>query len=242
MFDAKKIKKLGFSNTAIFSSVDSTNDFLSEMTTSGKESIIAVSQMQTKGRGRFAREWVSLKGGLYFSFTEKHENIVYPLQLFPIACAIGVYRYLESLRIPLLRYKWPNDILVKNRKISGILCEFSESVIIAGIGVNINTEAFPEEISDFAVSVYSIKRREYSLTDALVEIVNNIRNVKNSAEITKFMNESGMIGKRIMFSSNGRIIEGTVDSFKENGEIVINSNSILESFIAGDATFVRERE
>ncbi|MGE3062741.1 MAG: biotin--[acetyl-CoA-carboxylase] ligase [bacterium] len=241
MLDAVKLKKyLEFENYALLDSVDSTNDYVSARIAEGKNSLLAVADSQSNGKGRFSRKWISEKGGLYFSFTRDLSSIGYPLQLYPIACSIGVLKYLESLSIPLLRYKWPNDILVKDRKISGILCELTDKAVIAGIGVNINIKNIPNELSYIATSVYFIKRREYSLTDAVVSIVKGIGSVENAEQILNFLDNSGMKGRRIVFQAQENQVEGIVHGFKENGEIILKTDKGHESFIAGDVSFVRD--
>jgi len=243
MADIGRLKReLDFDDYAFFESAGSTNDILLRMVREGKTNGLVIAGEQRNGRGRFARSWASVKGGLYFSFTQDAEKLGYPVQLFAIACAIGVYGYLETAKVPLLRYKWPNDILVGERKISGILCELAEKTIVAGIGVNVNTPDFPEELSQTAVSLFQIKRRKYDITEAAVKIIKGIREVKSAREIISFMEKSGMKGRRVSFVSGNAKVEGRVAGFRENGEIEIETERGRESFIAGDVSFVRDKE
>lgn len=241
MLDSSYLKnRLDFDDYILLEKTNSTNDYLANILKFKKTSILTAADEQTDGRGRFSRKWSSKKGGLYFSFTRRIKDIRYNIQLFPIACAMGVYMTLDSAGVPNLLYKWPNDILAGGKKISGILLEIMDDTIIAGIGVNANIRGFQKDISKTATSLFLIKRREYDLNELLCGIIIEINKIKTGREILDFLKISGMIGKRVKFTSASRNINGIVFGFRETGEIEIDIDGKVESFIAGDVSFLRE--
>jgi BirA family biotin operon repressor/biotin-[acetyl-CoA-carboxylase] ligase len=143
---------------------DSTNNYIktNHENLQDKLPVLVTSSMQTAGRGREKRNWVSTKGkGLYSSFGFNLENRQ-NLSLLPLIAGISVIDTLKKITGIELGLKWPNDILYKNKKIAGILIEniitASDIFCITGIGVNLNhtTADFPGELQEKAISLKMI--------------------------------------------------------------------------------------
>ena len=124
--------------------------------------VLVTSTLQTAGRGREQRNWVSQRGkGLYSSFGFRLDSCQ-NLNLLPLIAGISVIETLKQVSHIDLGLKWPNDILHQNKKIAGILIEntIGETGIlcITGIGINLNhCEAdFPGQLHDKAVSLKMI--------------------------------------------------------------------------------------
>ncbi len=134
-----------------FKEIDSTNDWAKEQlpSFSQDEITLVTADSQLKGRGRYGRHWVSPTGmnfcGSFCFFVEDMEQD--PLA-FTHVMAISITRLLQELKIE-SQIKWPNDILVDNKKIGGILCETipcsGQFGVVIGVGLNVNT---PQEILD----------------------------------------------------------------------------------------------
>ena len=92
-------------------------------------------EIQTHGRGRFGRIWVSAPGNLFVTVRLPDSAEVLDT-LLPLALGLALVRALEMIRVP-SRIKWPNDILIGLSKVGGILVEKKGPVIMAGMGVNI---------------------------------------------------------------------------------------------------------
>ena len=119
-----------------FDCLDSTNSYLLQNGTKDKQVVVA--KKQNKGRGRNDRTWISDDGNLYFSIFLKvnlNENIAQISYIAACACLLSLKQINEKLDISL---KWPNDLLVKGKKIAGILLESDniKNAVICGIGVN----------------------------------------------------------------------------------------------------------
>jgi len=105
--------------------------------------VLVLAERQSRGRGRQGRVWESPPGGLWFSmgFRERKSDIAGNITLLPLLTGVAVARGLRALRFD-ARIKWPNDILVHNKKVAGILIEVEDagphSIIVIGIGINVN--------------------------------------------------------------------------------------------------------
>jgi len=144
-------------------STESTNHLAMELGKAGAESgTVVVAETQTRGRGRLGKSWQSPKGsGLYFSMVTHSTLAPNELARITLATGLAVCMAIEqqgSLR-PMI--KWPNDLLLENRKFCGILCENfgplgqGGSLVVIGIGINVNTprEAFSADLTEKATSL-----------------------------------------------------------------------------------------
>ncbi len=93
---------------------------------------IVIANEQTAGRGRFGRSWISPRGGLYATF------ILEPDPLLSLKAGLATVRVLQSAGID-ARLKWPNDVLVEDQKIAGILIEVEGDYALMGVGINLTT-------------------------------------------------------------------------------------------------------
>jgi BirA family transcriptional regulator, biotin operon repressor / biotin---[acetyl-CoA-carboxylase] ligase len=158
---------------------DSTNNYLKSHfdELKNKLPVLITSALQTFGRGRDQRTWVSPKGkGLYssFGFVMKTDQNIH---LLPFTAGISVIETLEKISGLKFDLKWPNDILYDNKKIAGILIEniiMKDDIhCIAGIGINLNhaPHDFPLELENIAVS---LKMATCAVEDYKVDRVNSI--------------------------------------------------------------------
>ncbi len=122
---------------------------------------------QTAGRGRLGRGFSSPEGGLYLSMLlRQSEEPARDLRLTP-AAAVAAARAMERGCGLECGVKWPNDLVAGGKKLCGILCESffarGERWIVLGIGINVNTPAFPPELAEIAVSARQLTGRDTAL-------------------------------------------------------------------------------
>jgi BirA family biotin operon repressor/biotin-[acetyl-CoA-carboxylase] ligase len=142
-----------------YESLPSTNNEVARLAAQGaEEGFAVVADEQTAGRGRMQRTWVSPKGaGLYFSILLRPEISMNRWPLVTLMAALAVAEALQESCSLATDIKWPNDLLAGERKICGILAEVIDTdsgrAIVLGIGINLTTQAFPEELAGRAISV-----------------------------------------------------------------------------------------
>ena len=143
--------------------IGSTNDRAIELAAAGEpEGSIVIAEQQTQGRGRHDRTWISAGGlGLYLSMILRPGGEASGAPLFTLLGAVATARAISSACGCVAHIKWPNDVVVKGRKIAGVLGEVRSSSpileeLVLGIGVNVNhgTDDFPRELGDQATSMY----------------------------------------------------------------------------------------
>lgn len=138
----------------IFDSIDSTNNEAKQRASSRtlSKGTTFVAAQQTQGKGTDGNTWHSSQGNLYLSIVFPFDDKI--TTLFPFYPAVALAKVLRRNYSIMAHLKWPNDILIGNKKIAGILCEgISGKSMVMGIGINTTQDAFPKELEDIATSV-----------------------------------------------------------------------------------------
>jgi BirA family biotin operon repressor/biotin-[acetyl-CoA-carboxylase] ligase len=157
-----------------FDSLPSTNTEAQRQAAQGApEGLCIVAREQTQGRGREGRAWVSpADAGLYFSILLRPVHL--DVRLWPLLTLMSALAVREALAEACgleTDIKWPNDILVNERKLCGILAETTETetgrAVVIGIGINLDERAFPTELKAVATSVAALTESKPD-TEALV--------------------------------------------------------------------------
>ncbi len=160
--------------------IGSTNDRAIELAAAGEsEGSIVIAEQQTQGRGRRDRTWISAgRLGLYLSMILRPGGEASGAPLFTLLGAVATARAISSACGCVAHIKWPNDVVVKGRKIAGVLGEVRSSSpileeLVLGFGVNVNhgRDDFPRELGDLATSVYLETGRRHDRSTLLVEIL-----------------------------------------------------------------------
>ena len=241
-------------NILRFESIGSTNDEAARQARLGAhEGLCVIAGEQTAGRGRHGRVWASdVDSGLYFSIVLRPEIENRFLPLLTLMTGVALHDTLEEFGIK-PDIKWVNDILVHEKKISGILAETIETpkglAVIVGIGVNLTSRNFPDEIAETATSVEAETRRRISaddlaevLTKYLTFFYNMLCEKTGPAEIIEHWRRRStyFAGKNVRVTLAGETFEGTTDGLEENGALRVKTiTRELKIVQAGDVERLR---
>lgn len=212
-----------------FESLESTNNFLKINHSSLDNGTIVQSDIQTKGRGRSNHTWMSEKGNLYFSVLLKEEIKRSLVFNYLVKSSVAIIRLLREFDIE-GRIKYPNDILVEDKKICGILTEsyggFDVDYLVIGIGVNINQQDF-KSLNSKATSIKLEKNEEYLLDEVLDKYIyqyNKLETEEYKIVFEEYINSSMVIGKKILLDSKDFLIKG----IHRNGNLILEFNNNIE--------------
>ncbi len=226
----EEIKKaLGIEDVYLFETVTSTNDIAKKLASNNRSALI-LANVQTKGRGRFGREWYSPEGGLWFSilFSPKNHR---ELSCLTLLSALSIREAIERItHLPSL-IRWPNDVVYNNKKLAGVLSETSKQAIIIGMGVNVNQEEFPPSLPD-ATSLRIETRRVWDTKPLLLEILLAFRRYYEIFEGEGFetlrkdvKRYSSLLSKFVSIDFGEKRLTGTVIDIDEKGRLVFRSES-----------------
>ncbi len=222
------------------SSVDSTNNYASEMLKKQKlaEGSIIWAQCQFQGRGQKGNIWSS----------EDYKNITCSIVISPeflpidkqfflsVLTSVSILEFLKKKINSNLSIKWPNDIYYKNLKLGGILIEniiFGSSIrnSIIGIGLNINQKDFPKEVPN-PVSVFNITNKEYNIKNLLEELLDIFfyyyKKLKKGDTLQLkdlYMKNIYRFGKIEKYKDKDGLFSGKIINVLDSGELVINDET-----------------
>lgn len=228
----------------------STNAFAKSEVISLKDGCVVICDEQTAGHGRRNRYWFSDSyKNITMSVILKPDIIPVKAPRFTIAAAVSICNAL-SMHFADVFIKWPNDIIINNKKVSGILldCTIEGNVVkyvIVGIGINVNTPCFTNELSEIATSLSCEKGREFSREHIIANILNSLeQNIdlvysdngfKNLMQ--KYEEKSYVLGKTVRIISADTETLGEVHGFDQHGQIqLITSNGNIVTFNSGDVS------
>ena len=167
--------------------VVSTNSFLKDLSVNAalENFTVVVTQKQTKGRGQQKNKWLSepYKNLTFSVFTSLKDVKIIHKKYLNFAISLAIYRVLFDKNIPKISIKWPNDLMVANKKICGILIEntfFGDQIksTIVGIGLNVNQEKFPNSLRNVtSLKLATLKETDLNLLlhEILAELKTNIK-------------------------------------------------------------------
>ena len=235
-------------NIVYYEKINSTQQVASELAATGaSEGTIVVADSQTGGRGRIGRSWASPPGGVYLSIILRPAIKPSEALRFPLIAGVAVAQAIEQLTGLKPRLKWPNDIIVKGCKAGGILTEMSAETdcinhIVIGIGINVNTESFPDEIRGIATSLKAECGKEVSRVQLVQDILAQLESLYQVFQVSGFetIRErwkalSNTIGARVSVRGEREQVEGEAIDIDEDGALILRkANGALERVIAGD--------
>jgi BirA family biotin operon repressor/biotin-[acetyl-CoA-carboxylase] ligase len=234
-----------------FQEVESTNDEARSLAESCPDGTVVLAEVQTRGRGRLARSWASPPGGIWMSVVLKPALPLSQAYRVNMAVSLAVARALSRLYQLEVKIKWPNDILVGGRKISGILMEVRAELdrldyVIAGVGLNVNIDPnqFPREWN--ATSISNQLGCEVSRTELVQEVLRGMEEAYLHMGSEEILEEwraiSATTGRYVRVSSLDGDLEGKAESLGEDGSLYLRTESGLQRVMAGDCLHLRGRE
>ncbi|MEE9330776.1 MAG: biotin--[acetyl-CoA-carboxylase] ligase [Methylophilaceae bacterium] len=237
-------------NLEVLDEVVSTNTYLMKAAVNGAPHVTcAVAHIQTNGRGRRGKTWVSQLGAsLTFSLLWRFDCGATALSGLSLAVGVGLIRALNELGINKALLKWPNDVLVDNEKLAGILIDIQgdmdgPSAAVIGVGINFNLpDAMLKNIDQPAIDVKRASDASMNQSQLLGVVL------KHFVDVLRNFEAQGFLGVRDewlsyhayqnkpvrMLMPDGREIEGTVTGVADDGILLVETAFGLQRFSAGE--------
>lgn len=241
-------------NICALDEVDSTNEEAKRQGTLGApHGSVFVAERQTGGKGRLGRAWVSPPGtGIWMSVLLRPAIAPSEVPQITLITGLAVCRAIRACTGCEALIKWPNDIVIGSKKVCGILTEMAAeedriNYIVAGIGINVNTESFPEELAKKATSLFMetgmhISRSalvrtilqelencyDHFLTEVTADLLTPYRkfcvSLNRSVTVTRGNPPVPVTGTAVDISSNGELVVRTPGGtllYVNSGEVAV---------------------
>lgn len=246
-----------------FNSMDSTNDFAKKIAAEGcREGALVVADTQTSGRGRMGRSWSSAyKKGIYMSIVLKPLIEPADMQIITLGASVAVVEGIKRATGIRTGIKWPNDIILNDKKVCGILTEMSSqwkedkykiNYVVIGIGINVNqdVEDFNEVSLDDAISLklYGNLMRMHDIRLKRSNIIGNVLlelekiyfaiiNRETDDIINKWKEYSVILGKKIKVISESDEYTATAEDITWDGKLVIRcADGTTREIVSGEVS------
>jgi BirA family transcriptional regulator, biotin operon repressor / biotin---[acetyl-CoA-carboxylase] ligase len=237
----------------VFEQTTSTNDVVEKLARDGvKEGVVVFAESQTKGRGRLGRVWTSpTRKGLWFSVLLRPDLRPQETTQLTVVAATALWRAIHEETGLSPEIKWPNDILLRGKKVVGILTELSAEVdrvkhVTLGVGVDVNLTAneMPVELRKIATSLRIESGKPVSRADLATAILRELDRDYARICAGKFAEVADeweahctTIGQRVVICMGDRKLRGRAEALDDDGALVLRSeHGHLERVIGGDVT------
>lgn len=231
--------------------VDSTNLFALRQARQGAaEGLVIMADSQSQGKGRLGRTWVSPPGvNLYLSIVLQPAISIEEMPKITLMAGVAVTKALRRATGLRVRIKWPNDLLVREKKVAGILTEGEpeNNFIILGIGINVNwtSSEMPKEIKETATSLYLEKGKKFSRAIIAQELFEDLEEEYKlflqegfSPRLRREWEEYSLIKQRwVTIKLGEKEYPGQALGLDEDGALLIqDGQGKVRRFIAGEVS------
>ena len=239
---SQELKNMGLDcKVVVLDEIDSTNLEAKRMArVVANEAVLLLAESQTAGKGRMGRSFYSPKStGLYMSYMYTPKTDFSDSVTVTAAASVAVARAIEKLTDLKPSIKWVNDIFIDGKKVSGILTEAvtGQNVkIIVGIGVNITTDDFPEDVSAIATALKTKLDRNVLAVEIIKHLQELIEELPQRTFIDDYRKKSCVLGREVTFFKNGDQTHGTAVDIDRDGGLIVETQNGNVTLNTGEIT------
>lgn len=227
--------------------IESTNERARELASEGEENVVVIADTQTGGRGRLNREWASPSGGIWLSLLLRPTVPATHAPIVTMAAAVATARAVESTGVePAI--KWPNDVLIDDQKVAGILTEMEGeadriSWLVVGIGLNANfdDDQLPAESAATSLQAMTgaVDRRDcvQMILETMTELLDDQDEI-----LPAWRNRSGTLGQRVRVDTPEGVVEGEAVDVEFPGVLLVENSNGTERVTVGDCEHLRPQQ
>jgi BirA family biotin operon repressor/biotin-[acetyl-CoA-carboxylase] ligase len=194
---------------------------------------VVAAKRQTAGHGRLGRAWHSPHGGLYFTQILRLDLPPAELPVVTLALGLAVADALQLFAGLSCDLRWPNDVLVGERKLAGILAQLHDGAVLAGIGVNVSQPGFPGELHAIATSLaletgstHDPRVLLHALAGSVDAHASILATSGRHAILRLFTSASSYVcGKRVAVELPGGPVFGTTTGLDDAGFLLLRTDS-----------------
>jgi BirA family biotin operon repressor/biotin-[acetyl-CoA-carboxylase] ligase len=223
--------------------LDSTNAELLRRSAAGApDRLVVVASHQTAGRGRLDRRWEAPRGSsllvsvlLHGASTPPHDHLVVLAVAAALADAVE-----HRARIP-VALKWPNDLVVGDRKLAGVLAERAGDALVVGAGCNVRWERFPADLADTATACNLERDSGITPADLLDPFLDRLDRLlrEPDAAAAEYRARLTTLGRRVRVETADGAVVGDAVALDDDGALVVDDGGIRHRVVVGDVTHLR---
>jgi BirA family transcriptional regulator, biotin operon repressor / biotin---[acetyl-CoA-carboxylase] ligase len=234
-----------------FESIDSTNTYLKKKYEHFDDFQIIFADHQTEGRGRLGNTWEDDGSSALFSILLKRKLEVSLCSKLPLVASVALHKVLNP-KIKNLSIKWPNDLMIENKKLAGIL---TESIIIdgkvlaavVGFGINLGKIDHSNALQQQATSLWNETQVSYSIPILIQEVAEmfdkELENLEQGSTdyMVYYKKHLSLLGQSITFIQEGITYEAVVKDITSEGNLLVQAPHKKMSLSSGEVHLIRTK-
>ncbi len=258
-YEVKRELKTNFIGHDIhyFKEVDSTNDVAKYLAEEGaEEGTIVIAEIQNRGKGRRGKTWISPPGGVWMSIILRPDIPPFNAPQLTLVTGVAVAETLKKECNLDVGIKWPNDILIGNKKVCGILTEVNASIekvnyVVVGIGIDMNVDVplFPPDLQKGATSLKNELDTEINGAILVQKFLLEFETIYNEFKAGKFpeilkewRSLSKTIGNNVEVRTRGKTIRGEAVGINKEGILILElEDGSLRKIISGECLHINNQ-
>lgn len=232
---------------SLFPVIDSTNSEAKRYASRGEPTpALFLAEEQSAGRGRMGRSFFSPKEtGIYLSLLLKIDASISDPITATTAAAVAVRQAILDVTGISTGIKWVNDLYFGEKKICGILAESfflgDDRYLVVGVGVNLSTTDFPEELTGIAGALFSepTDLRDTLAAEIALRLYRSLTQGDTANILVDYRAHSIVLGQRITYTQNGILREGIAEKINEYGHLLVRHNDGTETLLSSGEISLR---
>jgi BirA family transcriptional regulator, biotin operon repressor / biotin---[acetyl-CoA-carboxylase] ligase len=237
-----------------FREVDSTNEVAKKLAREGTpEGTVIIAESQSRGKGRRGKKWISPLGGAWLSIILRPNTLPINAPQLTFIAGVAAAKTIKDEYGLDAGIKWPNDVLIDNKKVCGVLTEISTEIdtidyIVTGIGIdaNIDVNLLPQELRDTTTSIKSELDHDISRMILVQKFLGNFEtmydefNKGNFQEILrKWRQLSKTIGRQVEIRKRTEFVRGEAVGVNSKGALILElEDGTLKKIISGECRHI----
>ena len=223
-----------------FKEIDSTNNYLKNSYKLLDDFTFASTDYQSHGKGRNDRVWESNSGeNIMFSFLLKNAALMKEFNIISLLTAVEVSKEIEKYGFNNVSIKWPNDVLIGDKKVCGILLEGQvPEYLVVGVGLNVNQKTFPDGLRRPATSLCLEHKKDINIEELkeklFPSLVNSLTNLDLDKSLEYFRNHNYLLNKRVRVLVNNQTFIGEVVGIDNSFCLQIATHDMLLHVDSGE--------
>jgi BirA family biotin operon repressor/biotin-[acetyl-CoA-carboxylase] ligase len=240
-----------------FKEVDSTNEVAKKLAEEGaQEGTIVIAESQTSGKGRLGKKWISPSGGVWMTIVLRPDIPPHQAPQLTLVTGVAMAKTLDKECGLDVGIKWPNDILIGNKKVCGILTEAITNhkldFVLVGIGLDLNVDLdnFPPELREGATSLKRELHRDIPGVKLVQNFLTDFENLYDEFKagnfpeiLAEWRRLSKTIGRHVEVHKRGRVVTGEAIGVNKDGMLILEmEDGSLRKVMSGECIHLNQKQ
>jgi BirA family transcriptional regulator, biotin operon repressor / biotin---[acetyl-CoA-carboxylase] ligase len=240
-----------------FKEVDSTNEVAKKLAEEGaQEGTIVIAESQTSGKGRLGKKWISPSGGVWMTIVLRPDIPPHQAPQLTLVTGVAMAKTLDKECGLDVGIKWPNDILIGNKKVCGILTEAITNhkldFVLVGIGLDLNVDLdnFPPELREGATSLKRELHRDIPGVKLVQNFLTDFENLYDEFKagnfpeiLAEWRRHSKTIGRHVEVHKRGRVVTGEAIGVNKDGMLILEmEDGSLRKVMSGECIHLNQKQ